>query len=450
MMLALVMALAAQTPRDSFPHAAHARLFASCTTCHAGVTTGRAADAMPQPAQCRPCHDGTRERVVAWEGPRLRPHNLRFSHREHEREVRGRNDSAVACVSCHAQSGARVFMAAGRAEPERCLSCHAHEASGGHLAAAQCTSCHVPLREAAALGAEQVAAFPEPPSHDDDYVFRHANEARSASCQVCHTSESCASCHVNAARLAEITTLGRLPVHAGLARARRVYPVPPGHRSVGFARGHGTEAGTAGARCANCHARQSCTGCHGSDERAGAIAALPVADAAGAPGVNLSHRRPPDHGAGFLERHRAVSGATDQACSSCHTQRFCVACHSAAAGDRYHAANFALRHSSAAYRTDTECSSCHQVTAFCSACHRENGIAAGAGAPRGSFHSGAGNWLLGHGGVARRSLATCASCHTQTFCTACHSTTRGLRVNPHGARPPADDRNRPSCRACHR
>ena len=450
MIAPLLLLVTLQQPAgDSFPHAAHARLFASCTTCHAGVISGRRDELMPQPAQCRTCHDGTTEAVVTWAGARIEPSNLRFEHRRHEQEVRREGDSALTCVTCHALAGATVFMAAGRASPERCLSCHAHR-TADHLVSAPCATCHLPLRDARALSIARIQALPKPATHDDRFVFSHATEARSASCQTCHTKESCSACHVNAARVPEIGALGSSALAAAVfATGRRSYPVPPSHQARDFARGHGVAAKAPGATCASCHARESCLGCHGSDERVPAIGALP-ARSASAMGVDLSDRRPADHGAGFEIRHRDATAATDQACGSCHRQQFCVSCHAAASADAYHVANFVQRHSAAAYRGDTDCAACHQVTAFCSACHQQAGLTPVAGAARGAFHDGVANWLFAHGAVARRSLETCASCHTQTFCTGCHSTTRGLRVNPHGARPPAGDPNRPSCRACHR
>ena len=39
---------------------------------------------------------------------------------------------------------------------------------------------------------------------------------------------------------------------------------------------------------------------------------------------------------------------------------------------------------------------------------------------------------LGHGQAARQSLESCVSCHAERDCLACHSATRGRRINPHG------------------
>ena len=54
-------------------------------------------------------------------------------------------------------------------------------------------------------------------------------------------------------------------------------------------------------------------------------------------------------------------------------------------------------------------------------------------APVGKFHDAQPGWLFGHGGIARRSIETCASCHAQNFCLTCHSATSGWQINPHGS-----------------
>lgn len=452
--LALAATLTWQNPAgDSlFSHHEHVRLFATCTACHSGVVTGRDAEVLPAPEQCAACHDGRAERRVNWRPRPLEPSNLRFTHASHEREVRQRGDSALTCVACHTQGGATAFMAAGRAEPERCLSCHAHQAPS-HLAAARCGSCHVPVREARALSIARLARLPAPPSHEAaSFTVTHGDESRAgqASCQYCHTSESCARCHANAARLSEIAVLGSDARMAGIISLRPIhYPLPASHRRTDFPRTHGGEAVAAGAACANCHTRQSCLGCHGSDRRADAIAQLPARTSDGAPGVELGDRRPPDHGPAFRLEHRAAANSGAIQCSSCHTQRFCTACHAESPGAGFHVANYVQRHASAAYSADLQCASCHQVTAFCSSCHREVGLQARGGVTAGSFHNGVANWTFAHGGVARRAMETCASCHAQAFCTQCHSATRGWRVSPHGSRPPDGPRNAPMCRFCH-
>jgi hypothetical protein len=113
-------------------------------------------------------------------------------------------------------------------------------------------------------------------------------------------------------------------------------------------------------------------------------------------------------------------------------------------------ANFGMRHAADAYRRETNCASCHNTEVFCRSCHAANGVG-GRGNTVEAFHTGQPQWLLQHGGAARQSLTTCASCHRQRDCMQCHSTL-GWGVNPHG---PGFDAARlwkqakPMCLRCH-
>ncbi len=450
--LVAVLTLGAQQAADSFPHAPHRRLFASCATCHAGIVSGDSAAARPAAAACAACHDGTRERRVSWTPAPPRATNLLFDHRAHARVMAGRGDSALACVACHAMPRAAAFMEVGRAGAEGCVTCHAHRASA-HLAAADCASCHRPLRAATRLAAADIARFSKPPSHERAYVFNHAREATSNACAVCHTRESCASCHVNAGRLAAVQALGPDPRVAALMRAAPavVYPTPAAHRAADFGRRHGALAGATDATCASCHARESCLGCHRTDERLAAIAALPRRAADAAYGVDLADARPRDHVPGFPVRHRAAAAGGEVSCASCHTPSYCSACHDGGDAPAFHGANYVARHGAESFGARTECASCHQAEAFCTSCHRETGRASQTGAAPGQYHDRQPNWTFGHGATARRSIETCAGCHRQADCLSCHSARQGWGVNPHGRDfdPSIRSRNRALCARCH-
>jgi predicted CXXCH cytochrome family protein len=69
----------------------------------------------------------------------------------------------------------------------------------------------------------------------------------------------------------------------------------------------------------------------------------------------------------------------------------------------------------------------------------------------GRFHDKQPGWLFGHGGIARRAIETCASCHAQDFCLRCHSATTGWHINPHGSSfdPGVESKNRAMCLICH-
>ena len=68
-----------------------------------------------------------------------------------------------------------------------------------------------------------------------------------------------------------------------------------------------------------------------------------------------------------------------------------------------------------------------------------------------TYHNARPQWLLQHGRAARQDLATCATCHQQTYCMQCHSQL-GSRISPHGpgfdaARMSA--KNSQTCLVCH-
>lgn len=453
MTAALVLAAlvtAAQLPADSFPHGVHRRLFTSCVTCHVGIQTGDTATARPSPEFCQQCHDGEVQRRINWSPSPPRGTNLRYDHVAHAARVAAEGDEALACVRCHA-TGDSTFMDAGAARPESCLTCHAHRASN-HYVNARCAQCHRPLPEATRLAAADVARFPKPTTHDSGFVLEHGPTATSAACATCHARDFCAACHVNAALVPAIQALGSDARLAGLLRGRRVsYPEPPSHEGGGFIREHGALARqSGGTSCANCHTRGSCLTCHREEERVAVVAQLPERRRGGAPGVELSGLRPPDHTPDFTQHHRVVAAAGDASCSRCHAATFCASCHDAAAAPGFHGTDFVQRHSQAAFASETECAACHQTEAFCRDCHVRTGRTP-TGAGTGRYHDAQPLWTFSHGAVARRAIETCASCHQQVFCLQCHSASSGWRVNPHGRDfDPGMERKNPAlCRTCH-
>lgn len=454
LLTAMTAALPVAAPAaDSFPHSAHRRLFTTCRVCHAGIVTGDSAQARPTRVNCANCHDGRTERTVDWTPSAASPSNLRFDHRRHFAAAPDSSANATSCGGCHATERSTTLMEVARARPERCLDCHAHRAER-HLAATnRCATCHLPLTEATRLAVATIGRFPTPATHDSAFTTAHADAAQQASCQVCHSRDFCSTCHVNAARLAPIQVLGGDARVAQLVRGRTVtYRAPASHGASDFTRRHGLLARAGALACANCHAQESCLICHSQAPLVPIIAALPRRASGGAPGVDLAALRPPGHIPGFRANHRAVAAGGDGACSRCHRQTFCAACHDGARRPGFHADNFVMRHASPALTSASECSSCHQVQAFCRDCHRQIGTAPAAGSGlTGRYHNAQPTWLFGHGGAARRALETCVSCHQQRFCLQCHSSSRGWKVSPHGPGFQADmgDRNAAMCRICH-
>jgi predicted CXXCH cytochrome family protein len=462
-----------------FPHATHAKLFPTCVGCHGGISSGDSATMFPPAASCTECHNGRDVKLAAWSYPSSHPTNLRFDHARHAR-LSDSTGTHLDCLRCHGSEPSPQWMMVARARPETCIGCHAHSAPSHLAESSRCTTCHVPLARATALSEATIAKFPKPSSHAaPDFITTHGALAPGsvATCATCHSRESCARCHVNAA------TLGPIAALASDARVARivadkpaVYPVPPSHRLTDFATVHGALARANIQTCATCHAQPSCFACHIGPLGARSIDALPLAEPGRAPGVQLSAPRavPPPawppasaaslatagsgaatvvrvHALDFVRTHGPVAASSRLNCAGCHQQNFCSSCHQGVGERRYHPFNFVARHASEVYARETKCVSCHNTEVFCRSCHRDVGIGAGSKRRSGTAHAGQPLWLLQHGEAARRGMQSCASCHQQTDCMQCHSAF-GSRVNPHG--PDFDakamqKRNPTLCSYCH-
>lgn len=476
-----MLAVMALVPRvlgaqqQAFPHDRHARLFPMCESCHAGIATADVATSMPPEASCRACHNGTDQRVVTWRRVDRGVGLLRYSHRDHARQV---DSTGRACATCHGASGGRS-MNVRRADPPTCLGCHTHRASA-HLADDnRCATCHVALTAATGLSEDRVRGLPRPPSHDArDFAAAHApaSPVASASCAVCHARESCSRCHVNAATQPIITALGRDARVARVVAGRpAMYPVPADHREGAFATVHGAAARAQPARCAACHARPSCTTCHIGSGAGDVIGRMPLAERGGAPGVLLrlqvdrqrgapvpllmaarrdttsaSARPVRVHEIGFSKAHGVRAAAGALTCEGCHAKKFCSDCHAGEGARRFHPANFAQRHAADSYGREADCASCHNAELFCRSCHRQSGLGT-KGRLDVAFHNAQPLWLLQHGRAARQGLQSCTTCHVQRDCLTCHATT-GWGVSPHGPdfRPGRlADRSATQCLMCH-
>lgn len=456
-----------RTAPPTFPHDQHATLFPVCTACHLGVVDPDAS-IWPTTAGCATCHDGTVQPRVEW-APRVgaRASNLRFTHDAHQRAAAGKSvaDSALFrnCGACH-NEGVAPRMSVQRAVVAQCLDCHGLSAPHVDLPAENCATCHLRLTEAPGLTTATIREFAKPTSHNDP-EFRlgaHGKEAKlaknavgpaavAANCATCHARKLCITCHVNAPEVPAIAALAlddRSPAYDGKQ------PVPAGHRTAGFLRAHGRESQHPSATCATCHAQESCTTCHiGGPPRA--VAALHPAGAGRAPGAQLTRTPPVSHTPEFRERHGMDANARPRTCESCHLRSTCLECHSPEGGgeSRYHAPGFLTRHPSSAYAREANCSDCHNPAQFCQSCHQQSGLVATARLGRVGYHDVFRGFSLGHGQAARQSLETCASCHAERDCTACHSAVGGgFRFSPHGpgfnaAR--ARAKNPALCIACH-
>jgi hypothetical protein len=181
-----------------------------------------------------------------------------------------------------------------------------------------------------------------------------------------------------------------------------------------------------------------------------------------APGGGLMdvRRAPASHTPFFAEQHRSLAAATTAECEICHNRdQTCLGCHIGAenldvpARDQggYHPADFLEQHATAAWNRQVECSSCHNPEAFCRSCHAGVGRDT-EGRTATGYHNEDPNFVFGHGQAARQALESCASCHAQQDCLACHSAKFGRNVNPHGPDFDAEklrDKNPELCLICH-
>lgn len=450
------------TRRDGFDHPKHAKLFPTCTTCHAGVLDS-ARSVFPTAASCESCHDGDVEKKVDWQ-PRAagaRPNNLRFTHARHREEFtrKVKADSAVTCSECHTPKG-KGWMTVERALTGQCLDCHGVKVAHYSAPDTACASCHLPLARATALPQERVAAFEKPASHDaPDFMTQrgHGKQAEppagtrqqvAASCATCHARDFCAQCHVNAPELRLIQALA--PDPRSLAFKAEIKE-PASHERRDFLAVHGAQAKRRAETCANCHTQESCVACHQAQPRV--AAALPVAGPGRAAGARIERRKPVTHTPDFADRHGPDASANPQSCATCHARSECLDCHRPDPGREgsYHPAGFLTRHPSAAANRQSDCAECHNQQQFCASCHVQSGLRS-TGTIGPGYHDAQGSFLLNHGTAARQTLESCVTCHTERDCLLCHSATAGRHFNPHGPGFNAErlaKRNPQTCSACH-
>ncbi len=257
------------------------------------------------------------------------------------------------------------------------------------------------------------------------------------------------------------------------------FPAPRLHFS------HALHAGE-GIRCVECHRgisrasvatrahlpdMRTCLGCHRrSAEADDACTTCHLAGPDGRLRTRFGERvmNPPrwlggmHHDRDFLVRHRWVAADRATDCVACHTEDECTACHDGRIRPlSVHPGDFLTTHPQMARRDEPRCQSCHNPTQFCAECHSRLGFGpASAPATRfeGRYHPPAPVWVTGpslHGREARRSMTTCASCHAEEDCVACHGAVgvgAGLSPHPPGFRNDCSRfwrQNPRACETCH-
>ncbi|HZX94138.1 MAG TPA: cytochrome c3 family protein [Myxococcales bacterium] len=317
-----------------FPHERHKQANVECITCHEEVYDAKtlAAVTLPKEAKCLECHKQKKadnqcnfchldvKSAAPWPKREAR---LNFDHAAHIERVK------EDCSQCHTQLSQPqkpVPITAGHAA---CMKCHEH---AEHYSDAKCATCHVDLAAYASLPAETV-------SHQGDFLRRHASVARSAqqTCGSCHEQNFCLDCHAKTAMVPIETKLvdrpdrrfihrqdflGRhfIEARADPASCQRCHstttcetchehsrvaagwsttnPHPAGWAFPGSAAFHGDAARRDINSCASCHdqgASSNCVSCH----RVGGIGGDP-------------------HPAGWHTRHTLTEAQGDGRCFACH------------------------------------------------------------------------------------------------------------------------------------
>ncbi|MDP3278105.1 MAG: cytochrome c3 family protein [Deltaproteobacteria bacterium] len=195
-------------------------------------------------------------------------------------------------------------------------------------------------------------------------------------------------------------------------------------------------------QCVSCHQsrglRDQCATCHLTAPDGVLLTQFAEGFLAPPPSMGALH-----HDADFWFTHRQTAAINGQQCLTCHRERECVDCHDGRMRDRRnHPNDYLTLHATEARMASDRCTSCHRAQSFCEQCHARAGVTMSAApAARGTqrFHpptviwSGPAVGPAHHASEARRSGASCVSCHNERDCVSCHATRAmgGAGSNPH-------------------
>lgn len=317
-----------------FPHQRHKTAEVDCLVCHEPVYDAKTLEGefLPKESKCLECHKQKKvdgqcnfchldvQHAATW--PKRAP-RLKMDHSAHIERVK------EDCSVCHSRLSEPRQHAPITDGHAACLKCHEHSQQ---YADARCDTCHVDLSSYPLMPVTEV-------SHQGDFLRRHASIARSSqqSCATCHDQNFCLDCHAKTTMVPIETKLvdrpdrrfihrqdflGRHSVDArgDPASCQRCHstsfcetchershvsagtsslnPHPPGWGLPGSGAFHGDAARRNIQSCASCHDQgdaSNCVSCH----RVGGIGGDP-------------------HPAGFRSRHNLSEAQSDGRCAACH------------------------------------------------------------------------------------------------------------------------------------
>jgi hypothetical protein len=201
------------------------------------------------------------------------------------------------------------------------------------------------------------ARYFEPASHRTPaWVEAHGPAATREACGTCHTQDDCTSCHIQPVPAVVQSLQERPQVRAPGAGLTRQQPLS--HAPESFQHDHAALASADPQQCQACHTQRFCEDCHD------------------APATPSFHPR------NFTAQHASAAFGRRLECSTCHeTRTFCRSCHiqqGMGAQGRldpgFHDAQplWLLRHAQAARQGLESCTSCH-TQRDCMQCHSQLG-----------------------------------------------------------------------------
>ncbi len=303
--------------------------------------------------------------------------------------------------------------------PEHRFEHHEHLVAG-----VNCLQCHESIKDAKG-GGEGDATLHLPSTAT--CVSCHAKPHETRACNECHGVGETREAAAAAAHFLRFEHQRHLPAVKGQC--------VPCHSEAG-ARDPSTMR-PAMAQCFTCHqhekqwASRDCAGCHRD-----------------LPSEKVKPSSHVVHDGDWLREHGVRAAAARDLCATCHSESSCAECHGVSTAalpwklkiedmklDRLHAGNFMARHPDEARAQPGLCSTCHSES-FCVECHTAKKVSAvGGGAALNPHPPG---WVRAvggdHGRAARLDPLACASCHGgagEMLCVGCHKV-GGAGGNPHG------------------